>query len=103
MPTDDNPQHMDGGGTITFDTGARWDVVCELNIGANGPVGGTQTFTSTTGESGRLTFNPNRSMDGVMAMNGVNVAKILINADGTGTYTDLTTGTEYEITDAMPS
>lgn len=103
MPTDAAPQSMTGGGTITFDTGAVWTVTCALSIGAEGPIGGTQTFTSTTGESGSLTFNADGSMDGAMAMNGVNIATIHINADGTGTYTDLTTGTEYDITDAMPS
>lgn len=103
IPTDAAPQTMTGGGTITFDNGAVWTVNCALTIGDEGPIGGRQIFDSTTGESGVLTFNANGSMDGVMAMNGVNIATIHINADGTGTYTDLTTDTEYDITDAMPS
>lgn len=101
-PTNAAPQAMSGSGTITFEDGAVWTVTCALSIGSEGPIGGTQSFTSTTGESGTLTFNTDGSMDGVMASSGVNIATIHINADGTGTYTDLTTGTEYDITGALP-
>jgi hypothetical protein len=98
--TNETPVNMTGNGTITFDTGEVWTITSNLNIGENGPINGTQTFTSTNGNTGTLTFL-NGSMDGSVSAAGVTIATIHINADGTGTYTDMATSTTYNITDAQ--
>jgi hypothetical protein len=100
--TDANPLTMSGNGTVTFDTGEVWTITSNLSIGANGPIAGTQTFSSTNGNTGSLLFNSDGSMDGSMSNGGVVIATIHINSDGTGTYTDMATSQTYTITDARP-
>ncbi len=99
-PTNTNPSHQTGNGTITLNTGQVLDVTVDLYIGANGPVSGTQKFTSSTGESGTMTFAADGSMSGVVKKDGVTIGTVVINADGTGTYTDTATGQTYTISGA---
>ncbi|MEW6557364.1 MAG: hypothetical protein AB1349_08415 [Elusimicrobiota bacterium] len=99
-PTTTQPATMTGGGTITLTTGEVLTVTVSLQIGPNGPIGGTQTFTASTGEVATMTFNADGSMDGTITKNGVVIATIHINADGTGTYTDVATGKTYTISNA---
>ena len=101
-PADAAPVTMTGSGTITFDTGEVWTLSQSMQVGTNGPVGGTMSYTSTTGETGTMTFNANGTMDGVQTLNGATVGTIHINADGTGTYTDKD-GKVYAITGAKPA
>ena len=60
------------------------------NITGNeyGPTGGTITLTSSSGYSAELSFNSDHSADGFVYYGGSQAAKIHINPDGTGTYTD---------------
>jgi hypothetical protein len=74
-----------------------------MSVGASGPISGTQSFTSSTGESGVFTFASDGSMSGTVSKGGSVVATVSIKADGTGTYTDLTTGQVYDITNAKPA
>lgn len=99
-PTDSNPISMTGGGTITFDTGQVWTVSNNVSAGDNGPIGGTQTFTSSDGRSGVMTFSADGSMSGTINKDGITVATVAIKADGTGVYTDVAQGKTYAITDA---
>ncbi len=91
-PTDANPSTQAGTGTITTSAGEVLTIVSEVTIGATGPIGGTQTFTSTSGFSGALTFKADKTMDGTISKAGATVATIHINADGTGSYTNSATG-----------
>ena len=100
-PTDANPATMTGSGTITLNNGVVLTITSiSIKVGDNGPISGTQTFTTSTGESGTMTFNADRSMDGTITKDGVVIATVHINADGTGTYTDVVTGQTYTITGA---
>jgi hypothetical protein len=94
---------MTGNGTITFDTGEIITVTASMSCADTGPIGGTQSFSSTSGESGTMTFNADGSMDGVVMKNGARIATMHIAADGNGTFTDLSTGQTYAINDAKPS
>jgi len=60
------------------------------NITGNeyGPTDGTITLTSSSGYSAGLSFNSDHSADGFVYYGGSQAAKIHINPDGTGTYTD---------------
>ncbi len=102
-PTDASPCSMTGSGTVTFDTGEIWSVTSSMSIGDSGPIGGTQSFTSSDGTTGTLTFNADGSMDGLVASAGATVATMHVNADGTGTFTDTASGQTYSITNARPS
>jgi hypothetical protein len=102
-PTVANPVTMTGNGTITFDTGEVLTVTSNMSVGDHGPVSGTQTFSSSLGRSGVMTFKSDGSMDGTISMSGTVVATIHINADGTGTFTDVATGKTYSITGAKPA
>lgn len=100
-PTADKPAHMTGTGTITLNNGVTLTLnSIDVYIGPNGPQSGSQTFTASTGETGTMTFNADGSMDGKITKDGVVIATVHINADGTGTYTDLTTNQTYSITAA---
>lgn len=101
-PTDTNPVTMTGTGTVTFDTGERWDISANLSEGDDGPVSGNQVFTSTSGKAGTMTFNADGSMNGTITKDGVTVATVYINADGAGTYTDVANGVTYDIKDVKP-
>lgn len=91
-PTDLKPATMIGGGTITLSTGEVLTIVSNVTVGASGPIGGTQTFSSTSGLSGTMTFKADKTMDGTVSKDGVLIANIHINVDGTGTLTDVITG-----------
>jgi hypothetical protein len=92
-PSDTHPSIQTGGGTITLVTGEILIVVFnDVAIGATGPIGGTQTFTSTSGLSGTMTFHSDHTMTGTISQSGVAIATISIAADGTGTLTDVATG-----------
>lgn len=60
------------------------------NITGNeyGPTDGTIRLTSSSGYSAELSFNSDHSADGFVYYEGSQAAKIHINPDGTGTYTD---------------
>ena len=103
-PTDANPATMTGNGTIKISaTGETLTVTASLSIGASGPVGGTQSFTSTSGESGVMTYSSDGSMTGTVSKGGLVVATITISSSGSGTYTDKDSGKTYSITGAKPS
>jgi hypothetical protein len=91
-PTDANPADLAGSGTMTLATGEILAITVDVQVGATGPVGGTQTFTSTSGLSGTLTFNADKTMTGTISQNDVVIATISIAANGTGTLTDVATG-----------
>jgi hypothetical protein len=91
-PTDANPAHLAGTGTLTMDSGDVMTITSAVDVGASGPVGGTQSFTSTGGMSGTMTFHSDKTMTGVISKDGAVIATISVAADGTGTLTDLTTG-----------
>ncbi len=92
-PTDADPAELTGSGTVTLDTGEILTIVSDVTVGANGPIGGTQTFESTTsGLSGVLTFHTDQTLTGTISRDGVAIATIAIAADGTGTLTNIATG-----------
>jgi hypothetical protein len=92
-PTDALPATLTGGGTITLSTGEVLTIVSAVTVGASGPIGGTQTFSSNTGGiTGVLTFHTDKTMTGTISQNGVAIATISIAANGTGTLTDIATG-----------
>jgi hypothetical protein len=91
-PTDANPAHLAGTGTLTMASGDVMTITSAVDVGASGPVGGTQSFTSTGGMSGTMTFHSDKTMTGVISKDGAVIATISVAADGTGTLTDLTTG-----------
>lgn len=91
-PTDDHPATMTGTGSITLSTAQILMVVSNVTVGASGPIGGTQTFSTTGGLSGTMTFKADKTMDGTVSQDGVPIATIHINVDGTGTLTNIATG-----------
>jgi hypothetical protein len=91
-PTDAHPATLTGTGTATLSTGDVLTVVVNVTVGASGPIGGTQTFASTSGITGTLTFHTDKTMTGTVLQNGVSIATISIAANGTGTLTDVVTG-----------
>ena len=91
-PTDINKAHLTGSGTLTMVSGDVMTITSAVDIGASGPVGGTQSFTSTGGMSGTMTFHSDKTMTGTISKDGAVIATISVAADGTGTLTDAVTG-----------
>lgn len=91
-PSDANPATMTGTGTITLSTGEILVITVNVTVGASGPIGGTQTFTSTTGLSGTLTFHSDKTMTGTVSLTGSPIATVSIAANGAGTLTNIATG-----------
>lgn len=103
-PTNTAPATMTGGGSVTLPDGTALSVEVNVSIGDDGPIAGTQLFSTSTGLSGTMTFQFDGSMSGTIRQSGVLVATVSIASNGTGTYTDLTVTPNqvYDITDAKP-
>jgi len=103
VPTNSNPAHQKGYGTITFSTGTYHQTALvldiknfDLTIGENYPIGGTIETSRSDGFSTFTTYNSDGSSTVLVYKNGKVIAYINLNANGTGTYTD-TSGKAYPI------
>lgn len=97
VPTDEDPAHQKGYGTVTFADGKVLQIKdYDILIGANGPIGGTIETVRNDGYTTTMTYNEDNSAVGEISKDGDFIADVILNADGTGNYTDFS-GMTYPI------
>jgi hypothetical protein len=96
-PTDANPATMTGTGSIVLSTAEVLSITVNVTVGASGPVGGTQTFTSVSGLTGTMTFHADKTMTGSISQSGSALATVSVAADGTGTLHNVSSGVDSPI------
>ena len=89
VPTDEEPAHQKGYGTVTFADGKVLTVNdYDILVGASGPIDGTIETVRSDGITTTLTYNSDGTSIGKIEKDGEFIADINLNRDGTGTYTD---------------